>query len=219
VGKSVCVWEDWGRLPYGEALLRQKEAVRRRIAGEVPDALYLVEHPPVITLGKTAKAEHVLDAGPGVEVVQSDRGGDVTFHGPGQVVGYPVIDLNALRQDVRWYLDGLEEVMIGTAARWGIRAVRIAGMTGVWVEDRKIGAIGVRLQRWVSCHGFALNVNTDLSYFDRIVPCGLRGKGVTSIARETGREADLGEVRRAVVEAFGGVFGRDMRPHGEARLG
>jgi lipoate-protein ligase B len=205
-------------LPYGEAFLRQKEAVRRRIAGEIPDALHLVEHPPVITLGRTAKREHVLDAGPGVDVVQSDRGGDVTFHGPGQVVGYPVIDLNALRQDVRWYLDGLEEVMIRAAARWGIRAGRVAGMTGAWVGDRKIGAVGVRLQRWVSCHGFALNVNTDLSYFDRIVPCGLRGKGVTSIALETGREADLGEVRRAVVEAFGGVFGRDMRPHGEARF-
>lgn len=205
-------------MPYGEAFLRQKEAVRRRIAGEIPDALHLVEHPPVITLGRTAKREHVLDAGPGVDVVQSDRGGDVTFHGPGQVVGYPVIDLNALRQDVRWYLDGLEEVMIRAAARWGIRAGRVAGMTGAWVGDRKIGAVGVRLQRWVSCHGFALNVNTDLSYFDRIVPCGLRGKGVTSIALETGREADLGEVRRAVVEAFGGVFGRDMRPHGEARF-
>jgi lipoyl(octanoyl) transferase len=167
-------------------------------------------------MGKMAKDEHLLGALPGVEVVRTDRGGDVTYHGPGQLVGWPVVSLEELRRDVKWYLEGLEEVMIRTAARWGIRAGRAAGMTGAWVGDRKIGAIGVRLQRWVTSHGFALNVNTDLSAFGQIVPCGLHGRGVTSIALETGREADLAEVRAALVAGFGAVFGRRMVPHGEA---
>ncbi len=216
MGRPGCVWRDLGRLGYAEALAVQKDTVRRRIAGEIPDSLLFVEHPPVITLGKMAKREHVLASRPEVALVQSDRGGDVTFHGPGQIVGYPVMNLDELRRDVRWYLDGLEEVMIRTAARWKVTAGRIPGMTGAWVGDRKIGAIGVRLERWVTSHGFAFNANTDLSYFDLIVPCGLQGKGVTSLARETGREADPGEVRAALVEAFGAVFRRSMTAHGEA---
>ena len=207
---AVCRWRYVGRLPYAEALALQKETVRRRVAREIPDTLILVEHPPVITLGKMAKREHLVGSRPDVEVVETKRGGDVTFHGPGQIVGYPIIDLTALHQDLKKYLTGLEEVMIRAVARYGIRAGRQEGMTGAWVEDRKIGAIGVRVEKWVTSHGFALNANTDLSGFDLIIPCGLRGKGVTSIARETGREVDLDELRPAVAEIFGEVLGRRM---------
>jgi lipoyl(octanoyl) transferase len=211
----VCAWRDLGRKAYAEALVIQKDAVRRRIAGEIPDTLLLVEHPPTITLGRSAKEEHLLAPGPGVEVLRSDRGGDVTYHGPGQAVGYPIVDLNALRKDVKWYLERIEELMIRVVARWGIAAGRAPGMTGVWVGDRKIGAIGVRLERWVSSHGFALNADVDLDGFAQIVPCGLHGKGVTSIARETGREVDPASLRATLVEVFGDVFGRSMVRHGE----
>lgn len=169
-----------------------------------------------------ARREHLLSVRPGVEVVETDRGGDVTYHGPGQVVGYPILDLSALRRDVKWYLERLEEVMIRAVARWGIAAERRPGLTGAWVGDRKIGAIGVRVERWVTSHGFALNVCTDLSYFDQIIPCGLAGRGVTSIARETGRAVAPGEVLPALVEEFGRTFGRRMEhepesPQGRAR--
>lgn len=199
-----------GTLGYAAALSAQKEAVRRRIAGEIPDTLLFVEHPHVVTLGKTAKREHLVAARPGVEVVETDRGGDVTYHGPGQVVGYPILDLSALRRDVKWYLERLEDVLIRTCARFGLAAARAEGMTGAWVGAAKIAAIGVRVERWVASHGFALNANTDLSYFDLIIPCGLRGKGVTSLAKELGRPVDLDEVRRALAEAFGEVFGRTI---------
>jgi len=212
---AVVAWRYAGRLPYGEALALQKETVRRRVAKEIPDTLLLVEHPPVITLGKMSKREHILASRPDVEVVETPRGGDVTFHGPGQVIGYPILDLTALKQDLKAYLGRLEEVMIRAAARYGVAAGREPGMTGAWVGDRKIGAIGVRVEKWVTSHGFALNANTDLSGFDLIIPCGLKGKGVTSIARETGREVDLDELRRSVVEIFGDVFGRRMIHEGE----
>jgi lipoate-protein ligase B len=212
---AVVAWRYAGRLPYGEALALQKETVRRRVAKEIPDTLLLVEHPPVITLGKMSKREHILASRPDVEVVETPRGGDVTFHGPGQVIGYPILDLTALKQDLKAYLGQLEEVMIRAAARYGVVAGREPGMTGAWVGDRKIGAIGVRVEKWVTSHGFALNANTDLSGFDLIIPCGLKGKGVTSIARETGREVDLDELRRSVVEIFGDVFGRRMIHEGE----
>lgn len=212
---AVCRWTDAGRLPYAEALALQKETVRRRVAKEIPDTLILVEHPPVITMGKMSKAEHVIGSRPDVEVVTTPRGGDVTFHGPGQIVGYPILDLTALNQDLKKYLGKLEEVMIRTAALFGIRAGRAEGMTGAWVGDRKIGAIGVRVEKWVTSHGFALNVNTDLSGFDLIIPCGLHGKGVTSIAREIGRDVDLGELRPKVAEIFGEVLGRRMIHEGD----
>ena len=212
---AVCRWRDAGLLPYGDALALQKETVRRRVAKEISDTLLLVEHPPVITLGKMSKPEHLLSTRPDVEVVKTPRGGDVTFHGPGQIVGYPILDLTALNQDLKKYLGKLEEVMIRAVARYGVQAGRQEGMTGAWVGDRKIGAIGVRVEKWVTSHGFALNANTDLSGFDLIIPCGLKGKGVTSIARETGREVDLDELRRSVVEIFGDVFGRRMIHEGE----
>ena len=203
-----CRVSTLGTLGYAAALSAQKDAVRRRIAGEIPDTLLFVEHPHVVTLGKTAKREHLVAARPGVEVVGTDRGGDVTYHGPGQVVGYPIVDLSALRRDVKWYLERLEDVLIRTCARYGLEAGRTEGMTGAWVGGAKIAAIGVRVERWVTSHGFALNANTDLSYFDLIIPCGLRGKGVTSLAKELGRPVDLDELRRMLAEAFGEVFDR-----------
>lgn len=212
---AVCRWRFAGRLPYADALALQKETVRRRILREIPDTLLLVEHPPVITLGKMAKREHLLGSREGVEVVETPRGGDVTYHGPGQIVGYPILDLTALHQDLKKYLGMLEEVMIRAAGRYGVRAGRLEGMTGAWVGDRKIGAIGVRVERWVTSHGFALNANNDLGGFDLIIPCGLRGKGVTSIAREIGREVDLDELRRVTAEIFGEVVGRRMIHEGE----
>jgi lipoyl(octanoyl) transferase len=207
---TECRWRFAGRLPYGEALALQKDTVRRRVAKEIPDTLILVEHPPVITLGKMAKREHLIGSRADVEVVETPRGGDVTYHGPGQIVGYPILDLTALNTDLKKYLHKLEEVMIRAVARYGITAGRQEGMTGAWVHDRKIGAIGVRVERWVTSHGFALNANNDLGGFDLIIPCGLHGKGVTSIAREIGRDVDLDELRRSVAEIFGEVIGRRM---------
>jgi lipoate-protein ligase B len=208
--QAECRWRDAGRLPYAEALALQKETVRRRVAKEIPDTLILVEHPPVITMGKMAKQEHIVGRREGVEVVTTPRGGDVTYHGPGQIVGYPIVDLTAINLDLKKYLERLEEVMIRAVAAYGIQAGRQPGMTGAWVGDRKIGAIGVRVEKWVTSHGFALNATTDLSGFDLIIPCGLLGKGVTSIARETGRDVDLDELRRSVAAIFGNVFGRRM---------
>ena len=204
-----------GRLSYADGLALQKETVRRRVAKEIPDTLLLLEHPPVITMGKMSKPEHVLTPGAGVEVVKTPRGGDVTYHGPGQIVGYSIIDLTAIRLDLKKYLEKLEEVMIRAVGVYGIAAGRAAGMTGAWVGERKIGAIGVRVEKWVTSHGFALNANTDLSGFDLIIPCGLRGKGVTSISREIGREVDLDELRRSVAGIFGEIFGRRMIHEGD----
>jgi lipoyl(octanoyl) transferase len=214
---GVCRWWDAGRLSYAEGLALQKKVVARRVAKEIPDSLIFVEHPPVITMGKMSKAEHVIGTRPGVEVVSTPRGGDVTYHGPGQIVGYPIVDLTAGGLGLKKFLENLEEVMIRAVEPYGIRAGRQAGMTGAWVGDRKIGAIGVRVEKWVTSHGFALNANTDLSGFDLIIPCGLQGKGVTSIAREIGRDVDLDELRRSVAAIFGTVFGRRMIHEGELR--
>ena len=214
---TPCDVRFLGRVRYGDALQLQRDLVARRIAREIPDTLLLLEHEPVVTLGKVARAEHVLVdrerlSKLGVEIFETDRGGDVTFHGPGQIVGYPILDLNELRRDVKWYLEQLEEVMIRTCARHGIEASRRPGMTGAWVGPEKIGAIGVRVERWVTSHGFAFNVATDLDYFGLIVPCGLRGEGVTSLSSRLGRALDLERVTRDVAEAFGAVFERDLRP-------
>ncbi len=207
-----CSWNWLGRVGYLDAVALQKDLVRRRIAGEIPDTLLLLEHPPVYTLGKVAKREHILNAGD-AEVIECDRGGDVTFHGPGQLVGYPIVDLNALKRDVKWYLEQLEEVMIRVAASYGTTASRLPPYTGAWVGDTKLGAIGVRVGRWVTSHGFALNVNTDLSYFARIVPCGIQGKGVTSIAKQIGRAVDLLDAARRAAREFGAVFDRSTTEH------
>jgi lipoyl(octanoyl) transferase len=163
-----------------------------------------------------ARRENVLAPREGTEVVETDRGGDVTYHGPGQLVGYPILDLQELRTDVKWYVERLEEVLISTAAAFGVEARRVSGLTGVWAPGGKLAAIGVRVRRWVTSHGFALNVSTELSAFEQIVPCGLSDRRVTSLERETGRRVDLAAARGAAVEAFGRVFGREMRHEAEA---
>src|SRR5438445_6249624 len=181
-----------GRIPYAEGLELQARLVAERQAGRVPDTLLLLEHDPVFTLGRNARAEHVLfpaDAlrARGFEVFETGRGGDVTYHGPGQVVGYAILDLAPDRCDVHRYVRDLEEVMIRACADYGIAARRVSGHTGCWVGDEKIGAIGVRIARWVTSHGFAFNVATDLVPFSLIVPCGIRGGRVTGLERLVGR--------------------------------
>jgi lipoyl(octanoyl) transferase len=205
----------FGLLPYGEALEIQRQLVEDRKAGRIPDLLLLLEHPPVITLGVRARNDHshilasaeMLSAA-GVELHEAGRGGDVTYHGPGQLVGYPILDLRPDRCDVHRYVRDLEEVLIGTAATFGIASGRIAGLTGTWVGRDKLAAIGVRISRWITSHGFAFNVSTNLSHFDLIVPCGITDKGVTSLLRLTGTSVPMRRVQDAVIHAMAGVFGR-----------
>lgn len=202
-----------GVISYADGLAIQKTLVEQRKAGAVPDQLLLLEHPAVITLGVKSKGgrshivatSDVLDA-EGVEIFETGRGGDVTYHGPGQLVGYPIIDLKPDRCDVHRYVRDLEEVMIRTAAAFGVRAERVDGLTGAWVGDEKLAAIGVRIARWVTSHGFAFNVNTALHHFDLIVPCGIAGKGVTSLQKLTGRPVPMAEVEEAAADAFSQVF-------------
>jgi len=206
-----------GRIDYADGVELQKALVQRRQAGEIDDTLLFVEHPPVITLGVKTRgnlANVRADAGAlaaqGVTVHDTGRGGDVTFHGPGQLVGYPIVDLKPDRQDVHRYVRDLEEVLIRTAADFGIEAGRIKGYSGAWVGDRKLAAIGVRISRWVTSHGFALNVTTDLSGFDLIVPCGITDRGVTSLSALLGRDVAMADVERAVVTHVATVFDRDV---------
>lgn len=206
-----------GRISYREGLSHQEALVADRRAGRVGDVLLLVEHPHVITLGvkRERGASHVLAtpealAARGIEVFETGRGGDVTYHGPGQVVGYPIVDLNPDRRDVHRYVRDLEEVMIRTGADFGVVAGRIGGLTGVWVETEKLGAIGVRISRWITSHGFAFNVMTDLTYFDLIVPCGIHDRGVTSLARLLGRPIAIAAVENALARHFCDVFDRQL---------
>jgi lipoate-protein ligase B len=203
-----------GLRSYGEILELQRAVARARIAGDVDqDVLLLVEHLPVVTLGRTARAANLvatpeLLAARGVERFDVERGGDVTFHGPGQLVGYPIIDLAGHKKDLHWYLRQLEAALIAALAQWHIPAERTIGLTGVWTAGRKIASIGVHAREWVTWHGFALNVSVDLSYFDLIVPCGIQGVVMTSVERELGGSAPSPEVaRRDVVRAFREVFG------------
>jgi lipoyl(octanoyl) transferase len=208
--------EDLGRRPYAEVLELQRDLRRRRIEGELDeDVLLLVEHPPVITLGRGTHPSSLPIAPAelerrGVEVFEVERGGDVTFHGPGQLVGYPILDLRGHRQDLHWYLRSLEDVLIQALGALDIEADRNPGLTGVWTAGRKIASIGIHVKQWVTLHGFALNVTTDLDPFDLIVPCGIRQVVMTSVATELLRadsEALMGEVRGRVVGAFCEVFG------------
>ena len=200
-----------GRVRYTDALDLQARLVRERRAGAIPDTLLLLEHDPVFTLGRNARRENLLLSAEalrerGFDVFETGRGGDVTYHGPGQIVGYPILDLSPDRQDVHRYVRDLEEVMIRTCADYGVEAGRVAGLTGVWVGADKIGAIGVRISRWVTSHGFAYNVSTDLAAFDLIVPCGIRGRGVTSLALLLGREVPLAEVEDRLATHFAALF-------------
>ena len=203
---------EWlGRRPYGEVLELQRAMAVERIAGHRADTLLLVEHDPVVTLGRSTKREHLLLgeaalASRGIELFDVERGGDVTFHGPGQLVGYPIFDLQQHRQDLHWYLRQVEQALIDALATYGIVGGRVPKYTGVWVEDRKIASIGVHARSWVTWHGFALNVATDLSYFDVMVPCGIPEVRMTSIARELGRAVSLEEVADRVVTAFTSTF-------------
>ena len=207
--------EQLGLVDYAAALELQREKVAQRKAGTIPDTLLLLEHPHVYTLGRNARRENLLVsvewlAARGAQVFETDRGGDVTYHGPGQLVGYPIFDLSEHRRDISWYMRSLEEVFIRTARDYGIDAARSPGAPGVWVGNDKLVAMGVHLSRWVTSHGFALNVNTDLSYFEWIVPCGLRDRGVTSLAKLIGRPIEIEDVAERVVEHFGVVFGLDV---------
>lgn len=204
-----------GRVPYADALELQKRLVEQRKADKIPDQLLLLEHPPVVTLGvKTRNTRTNVVASPeelaeqGVEVFETGRGGDVTYHGPGQLVGYPIIDLKPDRCDVHQYVRDLEEVLIRTAAGFGLTASRSPGQSGAWVGNEKLAAIGVRVARWVTSHGFALNVTTNLAHFGLIVPCGITDKGVTSLEKLTGRPMSIAAVADAVITEFCTVFGR-----------
>jgi lipoyl(octanoyl) transferase len=203
---------DLGRRAYEETLELQRAVARARISGEVDqDVMLLVEHPPVVTLGRASKDAHLLAnaeqlAARGVQLFEVERGGDVTFHGPGQLVGYPVVDLKRHRQDLHWYLRQVEELLIRALARLGITGERVASYTGVWTGGRKIASIGVHARDWVTWHGFALNVATELSYFDLIVPCGIPDVIMTSVERELGRNVTIPEVAAAVSAATAGVF-------------
>jgi lipoyl(octanoyl) transferase len=195
-----------GRVDYARALAWQEALVARRLAGG-PDVLLLLEHPPVYTLGRGADPRHLGAVAAGeVPVLRVHRGGQVTYHGPGQLVGYPIVDLRAFRPDVRWYLDMLEGVLVSALGDVGIAARTRGGLTGVWVGERKIASIGVALRRWVSWHGFALNVGDDLSGFAPITPCGLAGIEMTSVAREGG-PAEVATVAPIVLQRFAAAFG------------
>ncbi len=217
VSKSAreCEARWLGLVPYNYGLSLQDGAVGRLSSGEAPEQLLLLEHPHVFTLGRGADSSNIL-ADPeqlqanSVEVHETGRGGDVTYHGPGQLVGYPIINLKPDRCDVHRYVRDLEEVLIRTIAEFGVTGARVPGLTGVWIGNEKIAAIGVRIARWITSHGFALNVNTDLDYFKMIVPCGITDKGVTSLSRLVGRSIDTREVAQSAAVNFGRVFGREM---------
>jgi lipoyl(octanoyl) transferase len=215
---------DLGTLAYGDALELQRSVANARISGHVADdVLLLVEHPPVVTLGRGTKPGHLVASGPqltarGVELFEVERGGDITFHGPGQLVGYPIIDLKRHRQDLHWYLRQVEEAIIQAMAACGLPCVRNSGFTGVWTNGvdgaahpRKIASIGVHARDWVTWHGFALNVTTDLSYFDLIVPCGISDVTMTTVQRELGERFPGSQaVADAIIRSFGRVFNLEL---------
>jgi lipoyl(octanoyl) transferase len=216
-----------GRIDYASAFALQKDLVAARVAEQIPDCLLLLEHPPTITHSYTGRgAEHLLGdsatlAARGVTLHSTDRGGDITFHGPGQLVGYPIIQLDEARgeRDLHRYLRMLEEVLIATATSYGVNTCRVAGRTGTWTPDggRKLAAIGVKASRWVTLHGFALNVSVDLSFFELIVPCGLGDAGVVNLGElVAGPAPSLPDVAERVADAFCEIFGREASPPGEA---
>lgn len=242
VAVKFCRIVDLGMIRYAEAYALQKRLVTARKAGLIDDVMLLCQHPPVITQGRNGKREHVLVSEHllrqrNVDFFETSRGGDVTFHGPGQLVGYPILNLAAIRKDVVWYVRMLEEVMIRATTEFGVAAVRESGKTGVWVAigdhgepssavadpsplaaPEKLGAIGVHISRWVTSHGFAYNVATDLRYFDLIVPCGIAGRRATSLEKLLGRAVDTRDVTPRLAHHFGEVFGLDRRETSKEEL-
>ena len=211
-----CQVYHLGRVSYRRAWELQRALVARRKARETGDVLLLLEHPPVITLGRNGDRQHLLSSAElldeqGIEFVETDRGGDITYHGPGQLVGYPILDLGRIRKDVIWYVRTLEEALIRAAQDFGIRAGRRDKLTGVWVEGCKLAAIGVRISRWITSHGFALNVSTDLGSFKHIVPCGISACPVTSFRELLGRSVNLSQVEESVTGHIGKLFGLRMQ--------
>jgi lipoyl(octanoyl) transferase len=237
--KPIVTFQDLGNMGYKQAWDYQERLLQQNLgikaagrdvtdgsaieAASTTNHLLFVEHPPVYTLGKSGKMDHVLlseeeRTEKGIEFFPTNRGGDITFHGPGQLVGYPILDLENFYTDIGRYLRALEEVILLTMAHYGLKGGRSTGETGVWLDadipgkERKICAMGVRCSRWITMHGFALNVNTDLSYFGHIIPCGIRNKGVTSLSRELGKRVDMQEVKEMVKQSFSTVFDAEMQP-------
>ena len=211
--ERACEISDLGFLRYADALARQSESVELRKTGAISDQLLIVEHPHVVTMGRNGHHENLLAAPDllarsGIDFFETDRGGDVTYHGPGQIVGYPILDLREWKRDVHQYVRAIEQMIIDSLAGFGIESWREAGATGVWTSEGKIAAIGVHISRWVTSHGFALNVDTDLNYFRYIVPCGLT-RPVASM-RSLGCQAGRAEVVAALIQNFGRVFERRM---------
>jgi lipoyl(octanoyl) transferase len=214
--RVVLEVRDLGLIPYAEALALQSDLVGRRRTGDIPDQLLLLQHPHVITLGTASSRSHVLADESrrrelGIDLVDVGRGGDVTYHGPGQLVGYPILDLKPDRKDVHQYLRDLEAVLVHTLDEMGIRGEPVPNLTGVWVGGRKIAAIGVRISSgWITSHGFSLNVSNDLSFFDTIVPCGIQDVSVTSVSQELGRPFTVPDILGMVSKAFSESFGRSI---------
>jgi lipoyl(octanoyl) transferase len=230
---KTCWVVGLGRMEYGAAWALQQRIVAARKADAVPDVLLQCEHPHVITLGRNGRLEHLRASAElldqmGISFFETDRGGDITYHGPGQLVGYPILNLAEIRRDVAWYVRSLEEAMIRASAEFGVMARRIPGWTGVWADplpaspangqEEKLGAIGVHLSRWITSHGFAYNVATDLRYFDLIVPCGIAGRRATSLARLLGREVDPEIVSAKITTHLGEIFQMEMQSRNLAVL-
>ena len=217
---KICQIIDLGQIDYAEALALQKRVVAARKTDAIADALLVCEHPHVITQGRNGKREHLLVSEQvlrqkGMDYYETSRGGDITYHGPGQIVGYPILNLGAIRRDVVWYVRTLEEAMIHATAEFGITAERVAGKTGIWVRagdtEEKLAAIGVHISRWVTSHGFAYNVSTDLRNFELIVPCGIAGRRATSLQKLLGRDMEQKEVALRIAKHLGELLGRDIK--------
>ena len=217
MGQSMqCVVRRLGQIEYRKAYELQKELLQERLKGQIADTLLLLEHPPTITVGKVGKLENVLVspaelATAGVSLILTDRGGDVTYHGPGQIVGYPILDLRERNRDAHQYVHNLEEMLIRTLADYGVESERDPSHAGVWVNDEEVAALGLSIHRWITMHGFALNVNTDLNHFSLINPCGFTSKTATSMARLLGYELPTGEVTRRLLFHFANVFEVELK--------
>ena len=194
---------DLGLSDYNETWKLQKQLQSKRILGEIKDHFLLVEHPPVFTLGKNASKEHIISNLDDVSIIQTDRGGNITFHGPGQLVGYPILDLNHYKRSITWYMRELEQLVIDVLCEYDIDANRKKGLTGIWVKNKKIAALGVRISKWVTMHGFSLNISPDLNYYEYIIPCGIKEYGVTSMAKIMDSEVpSVDEIKTKITKRF-----------------